>query len=158
MRNTRRGSTLVEAALLIPLIVLLLVGMVTVARITYLYYTLRKTVYSVARYVGTQQGVNFCDSTDATLANAIEFGLTGTTDDSQPVFVTGLTPAMVIITAQQYDPITGALSDFCASGQGTAPDFVAVSIQGYTIPVRLPGLQIDPIQLNPKVQVPYGGT
>jgi hypothetical protein len=158
MRNTRRGSTLVETAILIPLITLLLVGMVTVARITYLYYTLRKTVYSVARYVGTQQGVNFCDSTDQTLVNAIAFGLNGTTDPTQPAFVFGLTPSMVIITAQQYDPVTGALSDFCASGQGVEPDFIAVSIQGYSIPVRLPGLQIDPIQLNPKVQVPYGGT
>ena len=158
MRNTRRGSTVIETAILIPLILLLLVGMVTVARITYLYYTLRKTVYSIARYVGTQQGVNFCDSTDATVVNAINFGLTGTTDASQPVFVTGLTPAMVIITPEQFDPVTGTLSNFCASTQGIAPDFIAVAIQGYTIPVRLPGLQIDPIPLGPQVQVPYGGT
>src|SRR5205823_1541663 len=100
MRN-RRGNTILETAMLIPVMVLLLVGMAQIAKITYLYVTLRKTVYSVASYLSAQEGVNFCDSGDPLIAAAINFGLTGTTDNSQPVFVGGLTAEMISITPQR---------------------------------------------------------
>src|ERR1019366_7813262 len=133
--SRRRGRALLEAAMLTPLIVLLLTGMVTIARITYTWYTLRKTVYSIARYVGTQQGVNFCSASDPAITQAINFGLTGTTDGSQPVFVTGLTADMFQITAEQYDPVGQTISA-CSCGLpgcdptqgGSAPDFIVVSM------------------------------
>ena len=71
MRHTRfrRGNMVLEAALWIPVIVLLLVGMVQIGKVTYLYYSLKKAVYSAARYISVQQGVNFCDlSTDPNVA------------------------------------------------------------------------------------------
>jgi hypothetical protein len=157
---------LLETAMLMPVILLLLTGMVTLARITYTYYTLRKTVYSIARYAGTQQGVNFCDATDPTITAAINFGMTGTTDGSQPVFVTGLTADMFQITPEQYDPVAQTLSP-CSCGApgcdptqgGTAPDFIVVSMpNGYQEPVRILGFNIDPILLKPEVKLPYGGT
>lgn len=165
--SRRRGSALVEIAMLMPIILLLLVGMAQLARITYIYYTLRKTVYSVARYVGTQQGVNFCDAADPTIAAGINFGLTGTTDASQPVFVTGLTADMIAVTAERYDPVglsLGACScdvTGCDAAQGgSVPDYIVVSIpNGYLVPVRIPLLpQLDPIALKPQVKVPYAGT
>jgi hypothetical protein len=152
--------------MLMPVILLLLTGMVTLARITYTYYTLRKTVYSIARYVGTQQGVNFCDPNDPTVAAAITFGMTGTTDGSQPVFVTGLTADMFTVTPEQYDPVAQTLGP-CACGApgcdisqgGTAPDFIVVSMPaGYQEPVRIFGFNVDPILLKPEVKLPYGGT
>src|SRR5437588_7719930 len=100
MRN-RRGNVIVEAAMLIPVIVLLLVGMAQIAKITYLYFTLKKTVYSVASYLSNQQSVNFCDSGDPLIAAAVNFGITGSTDNSLPVFVGGLTPTMISVTAQR---------------------------------------------------------
>ena len=48
----------------VPIVVTLLVGMVQIGKITYVYYTLRKTMYTMARYVAVQQGVNFCDDTN----------------------------------------------------------------------------------------------
>ena len=57
----RRGNTIIETAMLMPVMLLLLVGMAQIAKITYTYYTLRKTVYSIATYLSTQQAVNFCD-------------------------------------------------------------------------------------------------
>jgi TadE-like protein len=162
----RRGSAFIEAAMLMPVILLLLTGMVSLARVTYTYYTLRKTVYSIARYVGTQQGVNFCDANDPAITAAINFGLTGTTDGSQPVFVTGLTAAMFQIAPEQYDPVAQTLSA-CGCGVpgcdlsqgGTAPDFIVVSMpDGYQEPVRILGFNLDPILLKPQVKVPYGGT
>ena len=47
-RSSRRGSMILEAAMIIPILVLLLVGMVQIAKITYVYVALRKTVYSIA--------------------------------------------------------------------------------------------------------------
>ena len=164
----RRGSALLETAMLIPILLLLLTGMVTLARITYTYYTLRKTVYSIARYVGTQQGVNFCDPNDPTVAAAITFGMTGTTDGSQPVFVTGLTADMFTVTPEQYDPVAQTLGP-CACGApgcdisqgGTAPDFITLSPCRPDIRSRCgySGLMsIPPILLKPEVKLPYGGT
>src|SRR5690349_17905832 len=60
----RRGSIALETALYLPILFLLLFGTVELAKITYTYYTLQKIMASVARYAGTQQGVNFCDAGD----------------------------------------------------------------------------------------------
>ncbi len=161
----RRGNTILEAAMLMPVILLLLVGMGQLAKITYTYYTLRKTVYSIATYLSVQQGVNFCDPSDPTVAAAISFGLTGTTDNSQPVFVTGLTSAMIQVTPEAVDPVAGTLGPYgsgCVASppfDGTPPDQIVVSIpNGYMLPVRIPFLPMDSIALKPMVKVPYGGT
>jgi hypothetical protein len=163
--RSRRGSAVLEGAMLMPVILLLLVGMGQLAKITYTYYTLRKTVYSVAAYLSTQQGVNFCDPADPTIAAAINFGLTGTTDASQPVFVSGLTPAMIQVTPEAIDPVVGTLGPYgsgCAASppfDGTPPDQIVVSIpNGYMLPVRIPFLPMETIPLKPQVKVPYGGT
>ena len=71
---------ILEAALFIPILVLLLVGMVQIGKITYLYYTLKKIVYSAARQISVQQGVNFCDiANDANAIAAINFAITDST-------------------------------------------------------------------------------
>ena len=153
--------------MLIPVIVLLLVGMAQIAKITYIYFALKKTVYSVASYLSTQQGVNFCDASDPLVTAAISFGLTGTTDNSQPVFVSGLTPDMIQVTPQRYDNVAMSLSTCsCAvtgcdtAAGGTAPDYIVVSIpNGFMVQLRIPLLPtMDPIPLKPMVKVPYGGT
>lgn len=161
----RRGNTILETAMLMPVLFLLLVGMNQLAKITYTYYTLRKTVYSIATYLSAQQGVNFCDPADPTIAAAINFGLTGTTDGSQPVFVTGLTPAMIQVTPESMDPVAGTLGPYgsgCVDSppfDGTPPSQIVVSIpNGYLIQLRIPYLPVDPIPLKPEVKVPYGGT
>jgi hypothetical protein len=165
MTAGRRGNVILETAMLMPLIVLLLVGMVEIAKITYTYYTLKKTVYSIATYLSAQQGVNFCDPGDPTIAAAISFGITGTTDNSQPAFVTGLTASMIQVTPEAIDPNTGMLSAYgsgCVAAppfDGVPPDQIVVSIpNGYTIQPRIPFLPIDAIPLKPEVKVPYGGT
>ena len=161
----RGGNTIIETAMLMPIILLLLIGMVQLGKITYLYYTLRKTVYSVATYLSTQQGVNFCDPSDPTIAAASSFGLTGTTDLSQPVFVYGLTPAMIRVTPEAVDPVAGTLGPYgsgCAGSpafDGTPPDQIVVSIpNGFIVQPRIPFLPINEIPLKPEVKVPYGGT
>ncbi|HXJ42514.1 MAG TPA: TadE family protein [Bryobacteraceae bacterium] len=163
-RFSRRGSMMIEAAMMVPVIVLLLVGMVQIARITYVYVELRKVVYSVASYLSTQQGVDFCNPTDLNIAAAVNFGLTGTTDNTQPVFITGLTPEMIQIVPQRYDSLTQTIGTCSCSingcdvaAGGGAPNYITVAISGYSIQPRIPLLAIDPIPLRPQVKVHYGG-
>ena len=140
MRRPRRGNAILETAMLMPVILLLLVGMAQLAKITYIYYSLKKTVYSIATYLSTQQGVNFCDPADPTVTAAINFGLTGTTDNSQPVFINGLTAAMIQVTPEAIDPNSGvptAYGSGCVGAllfDGSPPDQIVVSIpQGFMV-------------------------
>ncbi len=149
-RNRRSGAALIEVAVLTPVIVMLLVGMTQIARITWTYYTLRKTVYSVATYLNSQQGVNFCDPADPSIANAVSFGVIGSG-------VSGLTDDMISVTAESLDPATQAIIPF---GGCSGPDFIVVSIpNGYLVQPSIPFFsQIDLLPLKPQVTLPYAGT
>jgi Flp pilus assembly protein TadG len=163
--RSRRGSTVLEVAIFLPVLVMLLVGMYQIAQLTYTYYTLRKAVYAVATYLSTQQGVNFCNNpSDPTISAAINFGLTGTTDASQPVVVAGLTSGMIVVTPESYDPVAQTTSVYdttvCAGGDTVPPDYITVSItNGLTVQPAIPFFStIQPFALSPQVKVPYGGT
>ena len=75
----RRGGALIESVMFMPILLSLLVGTVELARVTYTYYMLEKVMFNLARFVGTQQGVNFCDNQDASVQAAINYALTGAT-------------------------------------------------------------------------------
>ncbi len=153
-----------EAILWIPILTTLIVGMIQVGKVTYLYYALKKTVYSAARFLSTQQGVNFCDPSDPTTVAAIQFAITGTTDGSGPTLINNLTPDMLQVTIECVDPATGAIGTCDTSGcSGPAgaqrPDYVVVSIpNGYAIQPRIPFVTLNPILLAPSAAVPFGGT
>jgi hypothetical protein len=162
MRRRRSGNMALEAALFIPVLVLLIVGMVQIGKITYLYYTLKKIVYAAGRGVATQQGINFCgDLTSDTVAQgAINMAVN---DPSGTPIIDNLPP--LSITTQCTDPANpGAALIPCdtsncdALSLGQKPDFLVVSIQGgYPVQVRIPFLNPIPVTLNPSVTVPFGG-
>jgi hypothetical protein len=152
-----------EATLFVPIIVLLIVGMVQFGKITYTYYSLRKAVYSAARYLSVQQGVNFCDLTnDANVTAAINFAVTGTADGSGTPLITGLTPDMLQVTAQCVDPASGTPGPCANLGCPTVaqrPDYIMVSIpNGFEVTPRIPVVTLQPFNLYPYVTVPFGGT
>ncbi|MGH9721481.1 MAG: TadE/TadG family type IV pilus assembly protein [Bryobacteraceae bacterium] len=164
--RSRRGNALLETALFIPILVTLLVGMVQIGKVTYVYYTLRKTLYTAARFAGVQQGVNFCDATDAVVTSAKNFALTGTTDEGADPILPGLTADRVQIRIERFTRESGELGecDCSATGcdiasGGQPPDYLVVSIpDGYEVQLRIPFLTVDPILLRPQIRVPYGGT
>jgi hypothetical protein len=165
MRPGRRGNMIFETMLFLPFVLLLLVGMVEFGRLTYTYYTLKKTLYTAARYIATQQGVNFCDTTaDQTILNAVNFAVTGTQDASGDAQITGLTADELQVSAECVDPSSGAIGDCNMSGcDGAAgsprPDFVVVTIpNGYSFALRIPYVLLDPVLLKPTIRVPFGGT
>ena len=150
---------------MMPFLILLLIGTLNIARFAYTYYTLEKMMYALARYVGTQEGVDFCNSSDPNITAAINFALTGTTDASTPPLIANLTPSQIAIRIEQVDS-TGALSQCSCSvpgcdtvNGGTPPAFIVVSIPGgYPMTPNIPLIPMDPIPLMPTVRVPYGGT
>jgi Flp pilus assembly protein TadG len=159
----RRGNMILEAALWIPVILLLLVGMVQIGKITYLYYSIKKSVYSAARYISLQQGIDFCDlSNDPNVAAGIQLAVTGTTDGSAAPLITNLTADLFQVTAQCVDGTTGApgpCGDAGCPTVSTRPDYILVSMPvGYQVTPRIPFIQLNPIALRPFVLVPFGGT
>lgn len=162
MKRGRNGNSLLEAALWTLVLTLLIVGMVQFGKITYVYYTLRKTVYSAARYLATEQGTNYCDPSDPNIQAAIQFALTGTSDGSGTPLIPNLTADMLQVTAECVDPSTGAPGP-CTVGCddpsiAPQPDYIVVNIpNGYMVQPRIPFLTIDPIPLKPSVVVPAGG-
>src|SRR5687767_13137765 len=99
--SRRSGNSLLETAMFVPVLMLLLVGMVEFARVTYTYYTLHKTLYTLARYLGTRLGANLCDAGDAEVASAKEYALTGATDGTAESFLPGLTTDMIQVRVER---------------------------------------------------------
>jgi hypothetical protein len=164
MRHRRRGNMALEAVIFIPVLLLLIVGTWQIGKITYIYYTLKKTLYAAAEFLANQQGVNFCDSGDQAIQNAINFALSGTTDGSADSFLPGFTADQISIQAECFDPATSGVgpcdTSFCETAAGgQRPDFITVSIpDGYQVAPHIPYILIDPIPLKPQIRVPFGGT
>jgi hypothetical protein len=164
--NRRRGGALLETAIFLPIVLALLIGTVELARVTYTYYMLQKMMLNLARYLGTQQGVNFCDSQDATVQAAINYALTGATASSDNPIIPGLTPAMFQVSTERFDP-NGQQLGACecsaagcdAAQGGLPPGFIVVSLaDGYPVRPLFWGFTAELFPLRPSVRVPYGGT
>ena len=161
----RSGSTLVETAMWIPIIMLLLMGMVELARVSYTYYTLQKILYTLGRFVGTQQGLNFCDESSEQLQAAINYALRGAPGDAE-LILPELQADMIQIRVERRNPESDELEECecsstgCDAAQGgLAPDYLVVSLpDGYPIRLNIPRLLTDPIPLRPVVRIPFGGT
>lgn len=162
----RSGSSLIETALIFPILILLLIGTVEMARITYTYYQLQKVMAAFARYVGTQQAVNLCDANDAQFQQAVTLALTGGIDTGGQPVVLGLQSSDFQVQVERYNATNDALEICDCSGNGcdvtqggTAPQFLSVYLaNGYPVQLRIPFVLNDPILLRPSVRMPFGGT
>jgi TadE-like protein len=163
---TRKGNVVLEAILWIPILLLLIVGMVQLGKITYVYYSLKKVLYSAAVYISRQQGVSFCNATDDTsIQTALNFALTGGGDGTASSQFPALTSDQILVTPECVDPATQSVGqcNFPGCDGPTAdaqrPDFLVLSIpDGYQVSPRIPYMLIDPILLKPIVRIPFGGT
>jgi hypothetical protein len=167
VKSSRSGNTLIELAMFIPILLTLLVATEQLGKLTYTYYSLKKALYSAARYVGTQQAVNFCDASDPSIVAAANLAATGTTDGSAQPLIQDFTADMITITAESYNPVGQFQSvgscpcqdygDGVADCQG--PNFISVTIPaGYNFTPNIPFSPVLTIPLTPQVLIPYGGT
>lgn len=152
-----------EGALWIPIMVLLVVGTIQFGKISYTYFSLRKAVFSAARYLAVQQGTNFCDlADDVNAQNALNFAVNDPTTGAP--LISGLTTDMLVIATECVDPATGAVGACNTNGCGAnigsqRPDYIIVGIPGgFNVTPRIPGLRLDPIPLRPSVTVAFGGS
>ncbi|MBI3683615.1 MAG: pilus assembly protein [Acidobacteria bacterium] len=165
-RRSQLGSILLENAMYLPILLLLLLGMIEIGRVTYTFYTLQKILYTVARYAGTQQGVNFCDDADTTVQAAKTFALTGATDGSGEPYISNLAAEQIQVRIERFTSASGEIGECECSDTGcdtanggSGPDYIVVSIpDGYSVRLLIPQLPVDPIPLRPRVRVPYQGT
>jgi hypothetical protein len=167
LRRRQSGAVLMETVLWVPILVVLLMGTVELTRVTYTYYTLKKILYNLTRYAGTQSGVNFCDENDAILVAAKSMALTGTPDGSGDPLLPGLTADQIRIRLERFSTDSGALLECaceasaygCDAAQGApSPDYIVATIpEGYGVTLRIPGISNEPIPLKPQVRLPFGG-
>ena len=163
-RRARKGATVVETAMFVPVLVLFIVGMIQLGKITYLYYTLKKTLYSLAMTLAAQQGVDFCADSTGIIASTVNLALTGTPDGSGTPLIPNLTAAMINVQTECFDPVAQTVGACVANtcdpvAGGPPPTYVVVSIiGGYVIQPHIPYLNVDPIPLVPEIRVPFGGT
>jgi hypothetical protein len=166
MRSHRhRGSSALEAALFLPILFTLLLGMIEIARITYTYYTLHKVMYSVARNLGTARGADFCNDGDPVVTAAKNFALTGTPDNSADPALPNLTADMIRVRLERYEATSQDLGQCECSvtgcdiaGGARAPDYIVVYLNdGYVVRPVIPLVAVDPFALRPHVRVPFGG-
>ena len=165
-RHNQRGGFLLENAMFMPFLLLLLLGMIELAKITWTYYSLQKTLFTVARYVGTQQGVNFCDDTDAIVTAGKNLAVTGSADASTESLIRNLTVDQISVRLERFTSESGEIGECECSAEacdtangGRAPDYIVVSIpDGYPFLLAIPNLPLDPILLRPRVRVPFQGT
>ena len=166
LSGRRRGSSIIEAAMWIPLLFMFFFGIVEFGRLSYTYYTVHKILYNIARAAGTQPGPNFCDDSDPTVLAIKEFSLAAAGEEgSSGNVLDNLQPEMIAIRLERFNAETEQIEECeCSStgcdgaGGGVAPGFLTVSIpDGYPIQLRLPNLNLDPIPLRPVVRIPYGG-
>jgi hypothetical protein len=157
---------MIETAIFLPFLLVLLVASEQIAKLTYTYYSIKKAEYTIARYVATQQGVDFCAGQgDPSIAAAINLGLTGTTDGTGTPFIPNLTADMFVIQPERVDS-TGAptictcdITGCDESSGGGSPAYISVSIpSGYPVQPIIPFTTAQTIPLVPSVKVPYEGT
>jgi hypothetical protein len=161
----RRGNSTIEAAMFVPVFIVLLVGTAEIAKATYVYFQAHKELYQLARMLGTLQGGNLCDSSDPEIVNAKNFALTGSSEGGSPL-ITGLTPDIVTVRLERRDDSGEAAAECActlegcdASQGGRGPDFVVVSVpEGFAVPISIPYLVSQTIPLRLSVRVPYGGS
>jgi hypothetical protein len=167
-RSRQRGQAAVELALLLPILVILLFGVVQVARVFYVYHTLHKAVSAGAGFMSRLNNVNFCDDQSEIFFDARNYIVYGNLEGSGTPVVNGLTPEMVQIIPERADADTslvdqcpcsddGASCDLTTSGR--APDYVVVNLgeAGFPVDVRFPFVNLGSIPLHVSVRMAVTG-
>lgn len=163
-RAREGGNSMIETAMLLPLLILLLVGTYQFGRVTFLYFQAHKALYGLARLVATRQGANLCDAADPEVLAAKNLALTGTSDGGEPL-ITGLTADLVTIRLERQEADSAILSECecsmtgCDISQGgQQPQFIVVSMpEGFEVQVTIPYLGQQPVIFRPTIRVPAGG-
>lgn len=164
-RTATSGQSSVEAALILPLVMMMVFGTFSVGRLFYIYHTLQKAMRGGVEYALRAQGVNFCDLNDPVLFDAKNIIVYGNLQGAGDPVVGGLTTDMIQFIAERGDPNSSVVNDCgCAdngcdiTSGGRPPDFVTVNLGG-GLPVNfaVPFLKLGTISVRVSVRQPFLG-
>lgn len=121
--NDERGSSIVELAIVFPILLILFVGVAELGRLFYTYTTLAKATKMGARFLTTEKDAESTDDTTKTnvKARAARLVVCGYEDScaNRPSLLPGLTTSNVLVTLPNTTP--GFIG----------PRYVTVQITGY---------------------------
>jgi len=167
-QQNQKGQAALEFALLAPILMLLLFGVVQLARVYYTYHTLQKALRGGAGFIAHLSDVNYCDDQNESFLDARNYIVFGNLQGSGSPVVNGLTPEMVQIIPERADVDTASVA-LCAcssdgascdiTSAGRAPDYVVVNLgeAGFPVDVRFPFLTLGAIPLHPSVRMAVTG-
>jgi hypothetical protein len=167
-QRTQAGQAAVEFALLIPILMLLLFGVVQLARVYYTYHTLQKALRGGAGFIAHMSDVNYCDDQNDSFLDARNYIVFGNLQGRGTPVVNGLTPEMIQIIPERAEPDTATVAQCACSEDGSscdlnstgrAPDYVVVNLgeTGFPVDVRFPFVTLGTIPLHPSVRMAVTG-
>jgi TadE-like protein len=142
MRDKRQdGQSLLEFAMVLPILLLLAIGTIEFGRAYYHYNTLSKAVRQAARYITSHE------YSTAEQTRGKRMAIYGNADGTGSPVLPGLTVSNISITPR--------------GGGGTTnidpPEWVKVSVTGYTFQTMFPGIVPLSASLTPGVEMLYVG-
>ena len=167
--RSQRGQAVVEIAFQIPLMMALLFGGVGIGRVFYTYHSLQKALRGGAGLAAKSINVNYCDTSDLTLADVRNFVVYGNLQGVGNPVVPGLTTDMVQILPERGIPDSTGLTecicttdaDSCdVASTGRVPDFVVLNFgpDGFPLPVPFPFVNLGTVNLRVSVRMPVTGS
>jgi len=163
----QRGQAVVELAFQIPLMLALLFGGVQIARVYYTYHALQKALRGGAGLLARSANVDYCNTSDTTLADVRNFMVFGNLQGEGTPVVPGLSPDMIQFFPERgVAGTTGVTECLCAqeadscdiASGGRAPDFVVVNLGGgFPLAVPFPFVNLGTLNLRVSVRMPVTG-
>jgi hypothetical protein len=165
MRNPRSGSALMEGVLFLPVLLLLLLGTIEFGRITFVYFQLQKILNNYGSTLAKQSAANFCDESDAVVAAARNFALTGSSSTGGQTLLDGLEADNIRVRLERLS-VDGSSAEICdcsgtacdVAAGGRSPEFILVDLRnGYEVRLNVPGLNTSPIIFRPQLRFAVAG-
>jgi Flp pilus assembly protein TadG len=139
-RGRDRGQSLLEFAMVLPILLLLAIGTIEFGRAYYHYNTLSKAVRQAARYMSTHA------YTTAEQTNACRMAVYGNATGTGTPVLPGLTTSNFVVT-----PRNGGTT------MTSPPEWVKVSVTGYTFQSMFPNIVPINASLTAGVEMRYVG-
>ena len=143
-RTSQRGQSLLEFAVVLPVLLLLGLGVVEFSRAYFQYNTLSKAVREGARYMSDHA----YDPIE--IAKAQNITVYGNREGTGSPCLPGLSAANITITPRNPDPDTASRTN--------PPRWVRVGVTGYAFQPLFPGIvPISSFTFTPSVEMRYVG-
>jgi TadE-like protein len=150
--------------------VLILFGVVEVARVFYVYHTLQKALRGGAALLSRSTNVEYCNPSDLTMEDVRNFIVYGNLQGQGTAVVQGLTTDMIqILPERGVVGSTSVVECSCAEEPenpetcnvatgGRSPDFMVIHLgSGFPLSITFPYVALGTINLRVSVRMPVTG-